>query len=86
MGPVPAAPAADRRRPGADEALDQARAHPEGDTSYAAWDIAGLLASAGRTGEAVALLQQHTPADRHALAGYLIDLGRAEEAVAVLRH
>ncbi|MFE2106940.1 tetratricopeptide repeat protein [Kitasatospora sp. NPDC059463] len=70
---------------GVDEALDQARAHPEGDTSYVAWDIAGLLASAGRTGEAVALLQQHSSANRHLLASYLIDLGRVEEAVAVLR-
>ncbi|MFC7014360.1 tetratricopeptide repeat protein [Streptomyces viridiviolaceus] len=67
-----------------DEAIEQARAHPEGGTSYAARHIAELLAGAGRTEEAVAVLRPHAPANSHDLAGYLIDLGRIEEAVAVL--
>ncbi|MHC5908579.1 tetratricopeptide repeat protein [Streptomyces sp. S6] len=71
-------------RDGVDEAITQARSHPEGSTSYAAPHLAGLLAAAGRTEEAVAVLLPHTSANRHDLAGYLIDLGRVEEAVAVL--
>ncbi|MGY3206291.1 tetratricopeptide repeat protein [Streptomyces sp. TE5632] len=67
-----------------DEAIERARAHPEGGTSYAAPHIAELLASAGRTEEAVAVLRPHSPANSHDLAGYLIDLGRIKEAVAVL--
>ncbi|MFJ7913152.1 hypothetical protein [Kitasatospora sp. NPDC096204] len=70
---------------GADTAVEQARAHPEGNTWYAAKDIAELLADAGRIGEAVAVLEPHAPANRRALAGYLIDLGRTDDAVAVLR-
>ncbi|MEU1286637.1 hypothetical protein [Kitasatospora sp. NPDC005856] len=70
---------------GVDEAVAQARAHPDGDTRYAAERIAGLLADAGRTEEAVAVLEQNAPGDRHDLAGYLIDLGRVDDAVAVLR-
>ncbi|MEV0495786.1 tetratricopeptide repeat protein [Streptomyces atratus] len=66
------------------EALERARAHPEGGTSYAAPHIAELLAGAGRTEEAIAALRPHAPANSHNLAGYLIDLGRIEEAVAVL--
>ncbi|MFE7532365.1 hypothetical protein ACFU7Y_42730 [Kitasatospora sp. NPDC057542] len=69
---------------GTDQAVELARAHPEGDTSYAAGDIATLLADAGRTGETVAVLEQHPSANRRALAGYLIDLGRIDDAVAVL--
>ncbi|MFD4370595.1 hypothetical protein [Streptomyces sp. NPDC058486] len=68
-----------------EEALNRAQAHPEGGTSYAAPHIAELLAGAGRTEEAVAMLRRHAPANSHALAGYLIDLGRTEEAVAALR-
>lgn len=70
---------------GADEAIAQARAHPEGATSYAAPHIAELLANTGRTEDAVAVLEQHAPANRHDLAGYLIDLGRVEDALAVLQ-
>ncbi|MFF3956460.1 tetratricopeptide repeat protein [Streptomyces sp. NPDC001890] len=66
------------------EALEDARAHPEGATQYAAPHIAELLAGAGRTEEAVAVLRPHAPANSHDLAKYLIDLGRAEEAVTVL--
>lgn len=68
-----------------DEAIERARAHPEGGTSYAAPHIAELLAGAGCTEEAVAVLRPHAPANSHDLARYLIDLGRVEEAVAVLR-
>ncbi|MER5377416.1 hypothetical protein [Streptomyces sp. NPDC002553] len=67
-----------------DEAIERARAHPEGDTWYAASYIAEVLAGVGRTEEAVAVLRPHAPANRPDLAGYLIDLGRIEEAVAVL--
>jgi hypothetical protein len=54
-------------------------------TSYAAPHIAELLAGAGRTEDAVAVLEQHAPADSHALAAYLIGLGRISEGVAVLQ-
>ncbi|MFJ3663009.1 tetratricopeptide repeat protein [Streptomyces sp. NPDC090119] len=67
-----------------DEALERARAHPEGSTTYAAPHIAGLLAAAGRTEEAVAVLEEHSPANSHDLAAHLITLGRVGEAVAVL--
>ncbi|MET9617159.1 tetratricopeptide repeat protein [Kitasatospora indigofera] len=70
---------------GVDEAVERARAHPEGNTSYAAEHIAALLAGAGRTEEAVAVLEQHACANRHDLAGYLIDLGRIDDAVNLLQ-
>ncbi|MFD3795374.1 tetratricopeptide repeat protein [Streptomyces californicus] len=70
---------------GVDEAVARARAHPEGATSYAAPHIAELLADAGRTEEAVSVLEPHREANRHDLAGCLIDLGRVDEALAVLR-
>ncbi|MFJ5725192.1 tetratricopeptide repeat protein [Streptomyces sp. NPDC093149] len=72
-------------RDGVDEAIAQARSHPEGATSYAAPHIAELLAGAGRTEEAVTVLEQHASANSHDLAGYLIDLGRVEDALAVLQ-
>jgi hypothetical protein len=71
---------------GVDEAVERARAHPEGATWYAAEHIARLLAGAGRTEEAVTVLQQHDRRNSHDLAGHLIDLGRIEEALAVLQH
>ncbi len=71
-------------RDGVDKTIAQARSHPKGMTPYAAPHIAELLAGAGRTEEAVAVLRPHALANRHDLAGYLIDLGRIEEAVAVL--
>jgi tetratricopeptide (TPR) repeat protein len=71
-------------RDGVDEAIAQARSHPEGATWYAASHIAELLAGTGRTEEAVAVLEQHAPSNRHDLAGYLIDLGRVDDALAVL--
>ncbi|QNS08162.1 tetratricopeptide repeat protein [Streptomyces xanthii] len=67
-----------------DQALVQARAHPEGDTSYAASHLAAVLAAAGRTEEAVVLLRPHASANSHDLAAYLIELGRVDEAVTVL--
>ncbi|TXS47747.1 tetratricopeptide repeat protein [Streptomyces sp. t39] len=72
-------------RDGVDEAIARARSHPGGGTSSAAPHIADLLAGAGRTEEAVAVLAEHASANSHDLAGYLIDLGRVEEALAVLR-
>ncbi|MFI2380592.1 tetratricopeptide repeat protein [Streptomyces sp. NPDC018964] len=72
-------------RDGVDEAIAQARSHPEGATLYAAPHIAELLAGAGRTEEAVAVLEQHPSANSHDLAGYLIDLGRVEDALEVLQ-
>ncbi|WP_327188063.1 tetratricopeptide repeat protein [Streptomyces sp. NBC_01334] len=71
-------------RDGVDEAVAQARSHPEGATWYAASHIAELLAGAGRTEEAVAVLEQHSSSNHHDLAGYLIDLGRVEDALAIL--
>ncbi|MET9878869.1 hypothetical protein ABZZ36_30175 [Actinacidiphila glaucinigra] len=72
-------------RDGVDEAIAQARSHPEGVTSYAASHIAELLAGAGRTEEAIAVLEGHAHVNSHELAGYLIDLGRVEDALAVLQ-
>ncbi|NGO77517.1 hypothetical protein G6045_17880 [Streptomyces sp. YC504] len=69
---------------GVDAAIAQARAHPESGTPYAASHIAELLAGAGRTDEAVAVLERHASPERHQLAGYLIELGRVEDAVRVL--
>ncbi|MFI5476612.1 tetratricopeptide repeat protein [Streptomyces cacaoi] len=71
-------------RDGVDEAIAQARSHPEGATRYAASHIAELLAGAGRTEEAVAVLEQHSSSNCHDLAGYLIDLGRIKDALAIL--
>ncbi|MFD8693657.1 hypothetical protein [Kitasatospora purpeofusca] len=45
-----------------------------------------MLHDAGRTEEAVALLDRHLPANRSDLAGYLVDLGRIHDAVALLQH
>ncbi|MEU1226185.1 hypothetical protein [Streptomyces sp. NPDC005828] len=73
-------------RDGVDEAIARARSHPEGATWYAASHIAELLAGAGRTEEAVAVLRPHASVNSHDLAGYLIDLGRIEEAMAVVLH
>ncbi|MFE1365278.1 hypothetical protein ACFW84_13715 [Streptomyces anulatus] len=70
---------------GVDEAIAHARAHPEGTTWYAAAHIAELLADAGRTEEAVAVLEQYASANSHDLAGYLIDLDRIEDALSLLQ-
>lgn len=69
-----------------DEAIEQARAHPEGDTWYAAWALSDVLAEAGRTEEAAAVLEQHPAYNNSLRAERLIDLGRIEDAVRVLRH
>ncbi|MEW2622988.1 hypothetical protein [Streptomyces sp. NPDC048106] len=68
-----------------DEAIEQARAHPEGDTWYAAWTLSDLLAGTGRTEEAVAVLEPHASANRGPLAGHLVALGRVKDAVALLQ-
>jgi tetratricopeptide (TPR) repeat protein len=68
-----------------DDAIEQARVHPEGDTWYAAWTISELLAEARRTEEAVAVLEAHAPTNSSILAWHLIDLGRITDAVAVLQ-
>ncbi|WP_328551192.1 tetratricopeptide repeat protein [Streptomyces sp. NBC_00358] len=70
---------------GVDDAIAQARAHPEGSTWYAASHIAELLADAGRIEDAVAVLEQHASQNSHDLAGYLIDLGRVQDALAILQ-
>ncbi|MFE6869635.1 tetratricopeptide repeat protein [Kitasatospora sp. NPDC057692] len=69
-----------------DEAIEQARAHPEGGTWYAAWSLSDLLAEAGRTEEAVAVLEQHPASNSPVLAHRLIDLGRINDAVRVLQN
>ncbi|WP_197043570.1 tetratricopeptide repeat protein [Saccharothrix sp. NRRL B-16314] len=68
-----------------DDAIAQARTHPERDTWYAARTISDLLAEAGRTEEAVTALEAHPPANSTVLAGHLVDLGRIKDAVAVLQ-
>ncbi|MFJ8166805.1 hypothetical protein ACIRBY_38615 [Streptomyces sp. NPDC096136] len=68
-----------------EEALELARAHPEGETSYAASSIALLLADAGRVEEAVTVLEAHACGTTTDLAEHLIILGRVKEAVAVLQ-
>lgn len=68
-----------------EEAIKQARAHPEGGTSYAAWSIAELLADDGRTEEAVAILEEQESGVSSILAWHLIDLGRVKDAVALLQ-
>ncbi|MGI5170114.1 hypothetical protein ACQEU3_37760 [Spirillospora sp. CA-253888] len=66
------------------EAIEQALAHPGGGTWYAACSIAELLAGAGRTEDAVALLQRQGGGNA-VLTGYLIELGRIKEAVGLLQ-
>ncbi|MFE7333017.1 hypothetical protein ACFU8W_51215 [Streptomyces sp. NPDC057565] len=68
-----------------DEAIEQARAHPEGDTWYAAWALSDVLAEAGRTEDAAAVLEQHPTSNGSRRAERLIDLGRIEDAVRVLQ-
>ncbi|MEU8006784.1 tetratricopeptide repeat protein [Catellatospora sp. NPDC049111] len=70
-----------------EEAMEQARAHPEGGSWYAAWSIANLMADAGRVEEAVALLEQHqnNARLRGVLAAHLIELGRVKDAIAVIQ-
>ncbi|WTE31422.1 hypothetical protein OHB50_21665 [Streptomyces anulatus] len=68
-----------------DEAIEQARSHPEGDTWYAAWVLSDVLAEAGRTEEAAAVLERHPRFGGSLRAERLIDLGRIEDAVRVLQ-
>jgi tetratricopeptide (TPR) repeat protein len=68
-----------------EEAIELMRAHPEGDTWYAARAIAALLADAGHTEEAVAVLQQDATGNRSVLAWHLIDLGRVKDAITLLQ-
>lgn len=68
-----------------EEAIERARAHPEGRTCYTAWSTAELLADAGRTAEAVAFLQRHSAADSGILAWHLIGIGRVKDAVALVQ-
>ncbi|WP_111335258.1 MULTISPECIES: hypothetical protein [unclassified Streptomyces] len=72
-------------RTGVDEAVERTCAHPESVTWYAAGHIAGLPADAGRTEEAVTVLQRHADRNSHDLAGYLIGLGQIDEALTVLQ-
>lgn len=68
-----------------DEAIERTRAHPEGDTWYAAWALSHLLDTAGRTEEADAILAQHPAANSALHAERLIGLGRVQEAVRLLQ-
>ncbi|MFI6084067.1 tetratricopeptide repeat protein [Streptomyces sp. NPDC051217] len=69
-----------------DEAVELARGHSEGDASYAAETISDLLAEAGRTEEAVAVLEPYAPTHSRPLADHLISLGRVKDAVVLLQH
>ncbi|HTI28370.1 MAG TPA: hypothetical protein VL652_45745, partial [Kutzneria sp.] len=68
-----------------DEAIEAARMHPERDTWLVAAVVSELLGEAGRTEEAVAVLEPHVSTNSSLLAWHLIDLGRIKEAVAVLQ-
>ncbi|MFE7712600.1 tetratricopeptide repeat protein [Streptomyces sp. NPDC057486] len=68
-----------------DEAVEEARVHPEGGSPYAVESLAGLLADAGRPEEAVALLDADRLDHRRTLGPLLVELGRVEEAMALLR-
>ncbi|MFV5998900.1 hypothetical protein ACNPQM_42945 [Streptomyces sp. NPDC056231] len=68
-----------------DEAIEQTRAHPEGDTWYAAWALSDMLDKAGRTEEADAVLAQHPAVNSSLRAERLIDLGRIQDAVRLLQ-
>ncbi|MEU5811477.1 hypothetical protein [Streptomyces sp. NPDC047718] len=68
-----------------DEAIEQAKRHSEADTWYAAWSLSDLLAGAGRTEEAAAVLEQHPTSNTSLRAERLIDLGRIKEAVHILQ-
>ncbi|MFB6841894.1 hypothetical protein [Streptomyces sp. NPDC056361] len=68
-----------------DEAIEQARSHPEGDTWYAAWALSDILDKAGRTEEAAAVLAQHPEVNSSLRAERLIDLGRIQDAVRLLQ-
>ena len=48
-------------------------------------DLDQLLADAGRTKEAVTILEQDGASNSSVLAWHLIDLGRVEDAVALLQ-
>lgn len=68
-----------------DEAVEGARAHPEGGSPYAVESLAGLSAGAGRPREAVALLDADRLDHRRTLGSLPVEPGRVEEAVALLR-
>ncbi|WP_328891932.1 hypothetical protein [Streptomyces sp. NBC_00316] len=68
-----------------DEAVEEARVHPEGGRPYAAEHLAGLLAEAGRPEEAVDFLDADRMDHRRTLGPLLVELGRVEEVVALLR-
>lgn len=68
-----------------DEAVERARVHPEGDTWYAAWSLAELLAAAGRTEEALTVLERHPGHLVPFRAELLVDLGRVDEALRLLQ-
>ncbi len=70
---------------GPDAALQQASAHPEGDSAYAAEHMARVLHNAGRTEEAIALLDRHLPAHRSDMAAYFISLDMIDDAVELLQ-
>lgn len=68
-----------------DEAIELTRAHPKGDTRYAAWALSDMLDKAGRTEEADAVLAQHPAVNSSLRAERLIDLGRIQDAVRLLQ-
>ncbi|MFJ8010009.1 tetratricopeptide repeat protein [Streptomyces fagopyri] len=68
-----------------DEGIEEARAHPEGDTWYAARCVSKRLAEGGRLVEAMAVLEAHPNSDQPLRAEHLIELGRIKDAVRILQ-
>ncbi|MHB9858379.1 tetratricopeptide repeat protein [Streptomyces sp. YIM S03343] len=68
-----------------EQAIEEARSRPESDNWCEAQDLAALLSDAGRSEEAVVILDPAIPANRSALAAHLMTAGRIKDAVALLR-
>ncbi|MFG2480403.1 tetratricopeptide repeat protein [Streptomyces fagopyri] len=68
-----------------DQAVEEARTHPEGGSPYAVTSLARLLTNAGRPHEAAGLLDAGRLDHRRTLGPLLLELGRVAEAVALLR-
>ncbi|MFC5183623.1 tetratricopeptide repeat protein [Actinomadura harenae] len=68
-----------------DEAIELARAHPDADTWRVADAVAAVLVDAGRTEQAITVLQAQLPATSSTLAWLLLDLGRVHDAITTVQ-